>query len=490
MVKTIILGLDGADLDIIKNAGNKLPNLNNLLKGGAHANFNSTIPPITIPAWISMFTGKNPAKIRTLSFRRVVKSKKGYTSTIAEPTWRGAMLWDYLSKSGYKVAVINVPGTYPAWKVNGIMISGFPSPKISTYPPKLADELPKDEFGEEDVINVFKKLDFMRHQTEKIIDLTLFLAEKKFDLVISVLRITDVYLHHTSKLSELLEAYKIVDNNLTQIVNLVEGDYDYLFIVSDHGAKPVKRKFYSNTWLSQENYLKFEIELSKKAKFTSKIANFLASKGMKKMVWTVFYYLQKGRLKSVRKLIGSEDVMNIIDWDKTSAFMFGLSGVDSFELWIIDKSRETEILRKLSVLKDGANNVVKAIFKSKELYGDCPNDFPDYIVQLNDGYSNVLGQGVDVFTPATGFIHRREGTFLAYGQDVKKGYYAGTLEITDLTPTILHLFEVSIPKETDGRVVKEIFNESSEFVARDIKYEDEKEEIKRRIHKLISTGKI
>ena len=480
MSKVIILGLDGADLDVILKAKDKLPNLYSLIKKSSYGYFRSTVPPITIPAWISMFTGKNPAKIGTLSFRKIVKTKNSYTSVIAKPTWCGDMLWDYLSLYGYKVAVINVPGTYPAWKVNGIMISGFPSPKISAYPPDLIKELPKDRMDTEEIANVSKKLELMKKQTERLIELILFLAKKKFDLIVCVFRIVDVFLHHVSSLDELVEAYKCIDKNINKIVNLIDKSYDYLFIVSDHGSQSVRFKFYPNVWFNKNGYLYFKKELSKRQKIMYKLANFLASKGLKRVVWSTFYYLQKHGLKSVRVSIAAEDIIDNIDWSKTAAFAFGLSGIDSFELWIVDKDKENEILNKIRSITDvTGKKIVKNIFRVNELYNCHPKNFPDYIVQLNDGYSCVLGQGSNCITSATGFIHRQDGIFLVYGTDIKVSNFIGHVNIIDLTPTILYLFNIPLSEDIDGKLVMEVFNKSKIK----INYESERDKIRRRIYK-------
>lgn len=484
MSKVIVLGLDGADLDVILKAKDELPSLYHLIKKSSYGYFKSTVPPITVPAWISMFTGKNPAKIGTLSFRKIVKTENGYTSIIAKPTWRGEMLWDYLSLYGYKVAVINVPGTYPAWKVNGIMISGFPSPKISTYPPNLMDKLPKNCVDAEEVTSVSKKLELMKKQTERLVDLILFLAEKKFDLIVCVLRIVDVFLHHVSSLDELVEAYKCIDENINKIVNLIGKSCDYLFIVSDHGSQNVRLKFYPNVWLNKKNYLHFKKELTKKQKIMYMLANFLASKGLKRIVWSTFYYLQKHGLKSIRTSIAAEDTIDNIDWSKTAAFAFGLSGIDCFELWIVDKDKENEILNKIkSITDDTGKRIVKNIFRVDELYNFCPENFPNYIVQLNDGYSCVFGQGSNCITSATGFIHRRDGIFLAYGTDIKGSNFIGHVDITDLTPTILYLFNIPLSEDIDGKAIMEIFKDDLGRLNSKIKYESERDKIRRRIYK-------
>lgn len=55
------------------------------------------------------------------------------------------------------------------------------------------------------------------------------------------------------------------------------------------------------------------------------------------------------------------------------------------------------------------------------------------------------------------------------------------------------MFNIPIPKDMDGRVLKEIFKEDSELTKRKIEYQedvDEKEIVKEKIKKLKVIGKI
>jgi hypothetical protein len=68
--------------------------------------------------------------------------------------------------------------------------------------------------------------------------------------------------------------------------------------------------------------------------------------------------------------------------------------------------------------------------------------------------------------------HKLHGVFLACGPDIKNCGKIGDVKIYDLAPTILHLFNVPVPREMDGRVLKEIFREDSEPAKRQVLYQD------------------
>jgi hypothetical protein len=104
-----------------------------------------------------------------------------------------------------------------------------------------------------------------------------------------------------------------------------------------------------------------------------------------------------------------------------------------------------------------------------------------------------------IFMEGQGGEHRVNGIFLAYGPDIKKGIEIGMVKIYDVTPTILHIFGLPIPKDTDGRVLKEIVEPRSEIAKREVEYQHpitarkertttwsnkEEEKIKERLQKL------
>ena len=68
--QVLIIGLDGATFDLIKPwvATGQLPTFKHLMDTGTRGNLESTIPPITPPAWTSFMTGMNPGKHGVFNF--------------------------------------------------------------------------------------------------------------------------------------------------------------------------------------------------------------------------------------------------------------------------------------------------------------------------------------------------------------------------------------------------------------------------------------
>ncbi len=72
MSRVLIIGIDGATFDLIQpwaEAGD-LPNLARLMAEGVHGLLESTLPPVTSPAWPTFATGKNPGKHSVFDFIR------------------------------------------------------------------------------------------------------------------------------------------------------------------------------------------------------------------------------------------------------------------------------------------------------------------------------------------------------------------------------------------------------------------------------------
>ena len=63
--------------------------------------------------------------------------------------------------------------------------------------------------------------------------------------------------------------------------------------------------------------------------------------------------------------------------------------------------------------------------------------------------------------------------FAPYGERIRKSTnFDSTPTVYDIAPTILHIFGLPIPTDTDGRVLMEIFEEDSKFAKRKPKYVD------------------
>ena len=110
MTRTLIVGLDGATWNIIKPLAEegKLPTFKKLVEECVWGNFESTIPPITGPAWLSLATGMNPGKTGVFDFL----SRKDSTYNPHPPSphdFQRKAIWDYMSGDGTKKVIVGYP---------------------------------------------------------------------------------------------------------------------------------------------------------------------------------------------------------------------------------------------------------------------------------------------------------------------------------------------------------------------------------------------
>jgi len=99
--KIAIIGLDCAEPSLVfEKWKDHIPNLSILINQGISAKLRSTDPPITIPAWSSMFSGKDPGTLGLYGFR----NRKNFTynglDTANSDSVNEFRIWNYLTKAG------------------------------------------------------------------------------------------------------------------------------------------------------------------------------------------------------------------------------------------------------------------------------------------------------------------------------------------------------------------------------------------------------
>lgn len=526
MVKVLIIGLDGATWDIIMPAikNNKLPTFKKLIKHGVHGSLFSTIPPYTVPAWNTCTTGKKPGKLGI--FALIQKIPKTYTF---KPFFfivkeKRHHVWDILGDFGKKVVVANVPSVTEAWRVNGVLVAGDfmnLNHEKRSYPRELMSQIKKDvefpkwkKLGEVKVSSTFK--DALRRAVIKRSKIFQYLlTTKPWDFGFIVFTEPDRIQHKSwENKGYILEIHQQLDTEIAKILKIIDKDTIVLF-VSDHGFGESKYDFNLNIWLQREGYLTLASKTKKNKKkkrnlFLEIIRILLYDYDLKRYVSPIVAKLPFGVQKSmVQKVVPHEIEASDVDWNKTLAYSksgFGeiyLNVKDREPSGIIESGDEyerirEEIIKKLKDLKNPDNNkkLNPRIFKCEEIFGeDYLNQPPDLLINTDENITSVSARvGINkIFSkgPYSG-NHRSNGFFLAYGPGIKKNIELDT-EILNITPTILHIFDIPLPYDVDGCVISEIFDEESEYNRRKVKYQksrDEKKLIQNSVKAMLSKKKI
>ncbi|NIO04902.1 MAG: nucleotide pyrophosphatase [Proteobacteria bacterium] len=275
--RVFVLGLDGFPFSLMKDLteGDLLLNFKSLLSKGSIKRMNSVLPCVSSVAWASYMTGVNPAKHNIFGFiDRVPQSMEMFVPTSTHLS--AETLWEWLSRNGKRVVVINVPGTYPPRRVNGILIAGFLCANIDkiAYPKEVAQDLKVMGY----------RIDIDSWKARKSTDEFLFdvndALEKRFEAAFRLLNRIDwdffqLHVMETDRINHFLwtqwkegdslygplflEFYQKLDSYLGTLVDRI-GDGTKLMVLSDHGFCGLKREVYLNHWLEREGFLKMRKE--------------------------------------------------------------------------------------------------------------------------------------------------------------------------------------------------------------------------------------
>lgn len=508
--KIVIIGLDGATWDVIHPliSKGKLPTFKHLIENGSYGNLNSTIPPLSAPAWTSAFTGVNPGKHNIFDFF-TIRNDTYELRNVTSNDRKTPAIWNILDSYNMTSGIFNMPMTYPPEAVNGFMVAGLGTPDTNSnfiYPTALKEELKQYLHGLQFSIDVGTimsgKEDAFLDELYKVTDMQekaihLLYNKHKPDLFMAVFDELDRIQHffwrhmetnhplHDPKKSQkyknaIEDYYQHLDIVIKRFLDTIPEDTT-IIIVSDHGFGGLHKDFYINTYFHVIGVLKLKpkppitlsTELLRTIKTTLKKSTYRMGIGP----WVNRIVPDWLRLKSLTPTVGTG--LGSVDWSKTKAYFCSLSGQN---IWInlkgrqpegiIEQGKEYESLRdhlieKLYAIKDPetSQNIIRKVYKREEIYtGDLVSNAPDLIIDMADGYVMQVGLAPEILMPAMQYklyrsgCHRQHGIFIAMGKDIKKNYQVQNAEIIDIVPTVFYLFDKQIPTYMDGKVLTNILN--------------------------------
>ena len=496
--QVICIGLDGATFDVIDPmiAAGRLPNLAKLMENGTRSRLASTVPPLTAPAWVSFMTGLNPGRHGVFHFR-AMEERTLSTDLVGSWMYRGRTIFDRASKDDLETIAFRVPMTYPAWPINGVMVSGFPTPDPRTnfsHPPELGSNMdplvklaPVASMmaGIEDQIDNFEY--YIERSTKAILDL---MEARRPDFFCYVNSITDWIAHKFWRFSDpaapgyephpmpdgtLLEHfYDRVDESVGRILEAADDDA-FVLVLSDHGTGPrTNRRFNTNAWL-QEQGLLVRSSGQRGRKAAAGVVAWLKDVAPKK------HWLWRKVPDRVRRSTGALRAYGgAIRWESTRAYRVeidhhveginvNLSGREPHGS-VAEEDYETvrdEILAAAKDLRDPATGkkVVDRACRRENLYeGPFAGRAPDVVLILNPsveaGHSaanHTFSEVADSRLERSSATHRPDGIFIASGPGVRSGFDLGDASLVDAPATLLWSLGLELPAEMDGRVPEEAF---------------------------------
>jgi len=277
--RLLVIGLDCAAPELLfRRFAPRLPNLNGLRERGWWGEVESCIPPITVPAWMVMFTGREPGELGMYGFRNREPGTYNDMRVADSASVRCETLWERAAKDGRRCCLIGVPPSYPPYQVNGDLISCFLTPGTDrpyTYPRGLSVELEEQELTYVPdvpfrVVEKAELLEDLREMTGGHFDIAAYLMqERDWDLFcmveIGLDRVQHAFWryqdpsHHLYEegspfASALEDYYRLLDSRIGELLEICGPD-TAVAVVSDHGAQGMKGAFCINQWLAEKGYL-------------------------------------------------------------------------------------------------------------------------------------------------------------------------------------------------------------------------------------------
>lgn len=504
--RCLVIGLDGAEPSLVWPwaAQGKLPNIARLIEEGAHGPLTSTIPPISAAAWVTFLTGQYPSRHGIFDFRNYDPRKYSFheAEIVSSTSFAGSTVLDAASAHGRRVGAVTVPITYPAWAVNGVMVSGYPTPDASrsfTYPAELGPtmgNLTENSalFRASSPADVLAELNRLtRTRAQATINL---LVQEDFDLLMLVIGSPDRAQHDFWKYHDashrahdtggassfgdaILQVYQVADQAIGDLLSAVDENTTVI-VMSDHGGggRPTRR-FHTNAWLHQQGWLRARQPHPTRVALRNVIRKIRRSFPYQEQV----YRRLPPTLKQLATQVVSDAQANVgdIEWSQTQAYRFPLHlPVDGVvinvqgrqEKGTVAPGEEYEAFRDriIAALADARDPetgqpIVAQAQRREDIYlGEFVDRMPDIVFTMQEDYEGGSALQGPIVTPTPlpelqklSGDHRLEGILIARGPNIQAGVSVTGACIVDMAPTILHAINLPVPRRMDGRVLQALF---------------------------------
>ena len=399
-----------------------------------------------------------------------------------------------------RVGVVSVPVTYPAWPVNGFLISGtLLAPGMSAraaYPPVLAERYGVSlNFPDGYRLGASRRRvmregpQMMVRRKEVVLEL---LAEHACDLLVVVLGETDKAQHDFWRYREpdcpedgrrrygrvIDDHYTTADGILGEILDAFGRDA-LVAVVSDHGAGSYARRvFRTNAWLRGLGLLRLQDSGGTSRQRLRDIARMgwrLLPASLKAPLRAVEYTPARCAMRSWYAGLGD------IAWLATRAYRVPMEmPVEGIAVNLEGRQPEgavptsdyesvvDQVVSELDAIVDPetGKRVVAEIHRRDEVYCGpyVSHRAADVVVVLAPGYK----AGWETESPIVASVssaersqyrgaHTMDGLVVLSGPGVRAGCCVEGMSVLDVTPTLLHAMGLPVPSDVDGRVRQDVF---------------------------------
>nr|NIN66753.1 hypothetical protein [Anaerolineae bacterium]NIN96883.1 hypothetical protein [Anaerolineae bacterium]NIQ82737.1 hypothetical protein [Anaerolineae bacterium] len=448
MTKVMVIGIDSLDPLLLQRFEDDLPNFTRLRQASPEIGLECIFPPDSIPAWVSIHTGLNPARHGLIHVFDVFETQWQEILNIDPQAFQGRTFWDHASDAGKRVCVLFPFVAFPPWPVNGLMVGrsmderkvegGSPwqtERELRSYPADAPTRygIPSSI---RDVSGKHPGVSNLRARTE---DAHKAILEKarlglevsssmEWDLLFIFFGSLDLIQHSLwrymdeedptypgpNPLEDLIkDSYRVLDRVVGRFLEVHPDAIAIVMSDHGHGMRPPKT-VNINELLRRQGFL------ASRGDGLNPFPRLLegVKRGLLEFVQEreLDYWLVRlgklGPLSSASKDVYMSTAS--IDMERTHAFLSSFAGPKSYSHGGIEINTERydcaeyerlrgSLIQALSELQDPSTGaqLVEWTCRREELYeGPCISQFPDIVFQLKDGYGVYWGIHTPLFGKA------------------------------------------------------------------------------------------
>ena len=270
--KVAVFGLDGVPFGLLERffMEGHMPRLAEVAARGTFVKMKSTLPAISSVAWASFMTGANPGEHGIFGFTdlqhgEIALRLPSFDDIRCPTVWHRA--------GGKRALVVNLPFTYPARPLEGILVAGFVAPLFerAVYPSDLIPWLQSKGYrtdvnsvaAREDRRILIRDLFETLHVHGEV--MAALVSREPWDLFIGVITGTD-RLHHFlyeahdnpshAFYRDFIDYYRTVDSVVGSVLDRIGPDCAVM-VLSDHGFTHLHCDVYLNQVLRTLGVLSF-----------------------------------------------------------------------------------------------------------------------------------------------------------------------------------------------------------------------------------------
>ena len=494
-----IIGVDSLDPHLIVKHRERLPNLSRLIDESPTFIARSVWPVDTIPAWVSIYTGFRPSNHGLLYVYDVFDQSLSDLAKLDITPIKGKTFWDYAGQEGCRTVIIAPTLMFPAWKLNGIMVSKSPfetrvdwlrtTRAVSVCPEAIQEKyaIPKElpdlwgGFPGMKHLKEWATLGRTALETEKDLGLRLFKGEA-WDVFFVFFSFLDLIQHRLWRFFDendptypgknscsdiIMDYYALFDSIIGEFTRA--NPQATFLVMSDHGhhMRPTKT-INVNEYLRRHGYL---VQQGKNNRLKNELRRLTLETANKLNIeHTLIKLLARSKkMTQVGKSVYSSS--GSIDREKSTAFLSTFAGIKSYSHGGVEinselvsdteRARITSDLRKLllELKTPQGDSAVTCFTERDELYqgDDSKEIYPALLFELKSDFgvgwelrSDLFGKAYDHNVASGG--HFKDAVFLITG--TSKETARDDISILDTAPTVLDLLGVDWRQyRFDGRSI-------------------------------------